>query len=311
MSFSTRPTGPEPPRRTSPAHKPADRHGRQSASVYRRRRLGCGGVLLAIVVLVVIVVKSLGGHQAAETSTEQPEPTTPPLSAEGWDPGTIITNAEMTDTSTMTEAQVQQFLDTWGKGCRPGGDGAIACLKDYQVDAATKPASASCPRPRERGQGLKASTIIWRTAQACGINPQVILVTLQKEQGLITASSSRLTQTRYDWAMGYGCPDGHDCDRQFAGFDTQVYQAAAQWKRYMNSPWSYSIIAGQVNHIPHSPDASCGAEDVMVTNRATAALYNYTPYVPTEDALNGYTEGCSADGVGNLRFYEYMKAWFR
>ncbi|QOX81562.1 hemagglutinin [Nanchangia anserum] len=204
-------------------------------------------------------------------------------------------------------AQIQEFLDTWGTGCRPGSQ---ACLKDYRTDSAPMPATASCPRQREGGRSLAASTIIWRTAQACGINPEVILVTLQKEQGLITASSSRLTGDAYAWAMGYGCPDGTNCDQQFAGFDTQVYQAAAQWKRYMNEPFSFSILAGVTNTITHAPDPACGSQQVYVENRATAALYNYTPYVPTDAAIKGDFTGCNAYGAGNLRFYQYYRAWF-
>lgn len=279
--------------------------------VYRRRRVGCAGVTLVVLAALLggfsALVRACSAPDPAPTPTVVPEPTTPPLSSEGFDPGMILSDARFTDATTMSEKDIAAFIDTWGTGCR---EGEQPCLKDYRTTSTTRPATPSCPKARQGGDNLSAATIIWRTAQACGINPQVILATLQKEQGLITASSHRLTAERYEWAMGYGCPDGGTCDRQFAGFDTQIYQAAAQWKRYMNEPRSYAIRPGVVNQIAHAPDPSCGHENVRVANKATAALYNYTPYVPTADALAGNFEGCNGPGAGNLRFYQYFTAWF-
>lgn len=299
-----------PSRRPAPPARPQ----RLPAHVYRRRRAGCGLLTLAVVVALVwavmTLVRSCAGPSELEGAQSLPEPTTPPLSSAGFNPGMIISDAEFTNAAAMSQRDIQAFLDTWGKGCRPGEGGAVACLKDYRTDSATMPASASCPRKREGGRDLAASEIIARTARACGINPQVLLVTLQKEQGLITASSGTLRAESYAWATGYGCPDGTNCDRRFAGFDTQVYQAAAQWKRYMNEPGAFAIRAGRTNEIRHGPDPGCGAQAVRVANAATAALYNYTPYVPNADALNGYFEGCGAQGAGNLRFYQYYRAWF-
>lgn len=284
---------------------------REPASVYRRRRAGCGIVVLALMLVIgTLLARACGaGTTTEETPSVAPEPTTPPLSAEGFNPAMIISDADFTDATTMDAPAIDRFLATWGKGCRTGADGT-PCLAAYRLDIDDRPASASCPSPRKGGKNLTVGEVIARTARACRINPQVILVTLQKEQGLITASGASLTRARYETAMGYGCPDGGECDPQFKGFDTQVYQAAAQWRKYMLEPASFTIRAGVPTRILHAPDPACGAQTVTVRNKATAALYNYTPYTPTQQALAGSTEGCSAAGIGNLRFYQYWHAWF-
>ena len=48
-----------------------------------------------------------------------------------------------------------------------------------------------------------AAQIIYEVARACSINPKVLLVTLQKEQGLI--QSVNPTPYMYKAAMGFGC----------------------------------------------------------------------------------------------------------
>lgn len=240
----------------------------------------------------------------------EPEPQTPPLSFKGFNPQMIISDRVFTDWQSMSEDDIQAFLDRAGKGCRRGEDGSL-CLKDYRADAAYHGRSATCRHARPEAKQVSAAYMIASTAKACQINPQMILVTLQKEQGLITASSSRLNKRRYEIAMGYGCPDGGQCDPQFYGLDTQIYQAAAQWRKYMLQPHRYGIKPGMVNHIAYSPAPQCGAADVFVKNKATAALYNYTPYVPNPDALAGKTGTCATPGIGNLNVYAYYNAWFK
>ncbi len=146
-------------------------------------------------------------------------------------------------------------------------------------------------------------------AQACGVNPQVLLVTLQKEQGLVLSTNP--SANRYNKAMGYGCPDTAACDTQYYGLQNQLYSAARQFQLYVSNPTRYTYRAGQVNSILYHPTNPCGRVSVYIQNGATAALYNYTPYVPNAAALAaGYGSGDSCSSYGNRNFYSYFTDWF-
>jgi hypothetical protein len=56
------------------------------------------------------------------------------------------------------------------------------------------------------GGNVSAGTIIAHSAQVYEINPRVLIVTLQKEQSIITSTSC--STNTISKAMGYGCPDG-------------------------------------------------------------------------------------------------------
>ncbi|MDO5672727.1 MAG: hemagglutinin [Actinomycetaceae bacterium] len=234
------------------------------------------------------------------------EPVTPVLDVSDFTPGHLISDELFYNPGTMDAAQVQDFLEKVGKGCRPG-EGGTPCLKDYREDTGTWEATSRC-QGYQGAAGETAAEIVVKAALSCGINPQVLLVTLQKEQGLLTASSQNLYPRRYETAMGYACPDGGTCDPQYFGFATQVYSAAAQFQRYRMNPAGFPFRAGGTYEIQYSPDAACGADQVTIANNATAALYNYTPYQPDLLALEGVRGSCSS--WGNRNFFGYFKAWF-
>ena len=81
----------------------------------------------------------------------------------------------------MSEAQIQSFLEAKVPRCQSG----YTCLKDWYDTSRTTTADAMCGA-YSGGMRERASTIIYKVAQACGINPQVLIVMLQKEQGLVT-----------------------------------------------------------------------------------------------------------------------------
>lgn len=214
-----------------------------------------------------------------------------PAAAQRFDPGHIISDALFTNSSAMSAEVIQRFLDSKGAHCR---DGQASCLKHY------------------REGGKSAATIIAETAQRYAINPQVLIVTLQKEVGLVTAN--RPEAWRYRSAMGYGCPDSTPgvCHGQFFGFSNQLNWAARMFRSIMNnSPTWYTPYRIGVNTIMYHPNAACGRGRVTISNRATVALYSYTPYQPNAAALTagwGGGDGCSS--YGNRNFWLYFNAWF-
>lgn len=227
-----------------------------------------------------------------------------------FDPGNIINDAMFFDAGAMTPGEISAFINAKGANCRPSS-GGTPCLKDFRQDTFTRSADGICKGSYAGAGGEWAAQIIWKVAQACSISPRVLLVLLQKEQGLVTASGAYLTPRRYEIAAGMGCPDTAACDTQYYGFYNQVYSAARQYQRYATYPKSYSYRAGVTNTIYWSPTASCGTSEVRIANQATAGLYNYTPYRPNSAALRaGYGTGDGCSAYGNRNFWLYFTDWF-
>ncbi len=170
-------------------------------------------------------------------------------------------------------------------------------------------ASGLCESVSARTNATSAQ-IIKDVSQACNINPQVLIVLLEKEQSLVTDIWP--LQTQYRNATGFACPDTAPCDPDFEGFFYQVYYAARQFQIYKSFPDNYNYIAGQTNRIYWHPDLTrCGSSNVLIENQATAALYIYTPYRPNQAALNNlYGTGDSCSSYGNRNFWRIFTDWF-
>ena len=219
--------------------------------------------------------------------------------AASFDAGRIIDDPIFTNKSTMSVNDIQNFLnskvpvcDTNHQGGSPSYPPPYICLKNYSEG------------------GRSAAQIIYDAAQQYSINPQVILVTLQKENGLVTDSWPYPWQ--YRTAMGFGCPDGEPCDAQWYGFTNQINQGARHLRNFydLNPNWYIPFSPG-VRFIPYNPNGGCGGSNVNIINRGTAALYSYTPYQPNAAALStkyGTGDGCSA--YGNRNFFNYFNDWF-
>src|SRR4028119_1439538 len=82
-------------------------------------------------------------------------------------------------------------------------------------------ATRCAPAPSRGPPAGPAATSTAKVGTACGISQRALLVLLQKEQGLVTASGTSLTPVKYRSATGYGCPDGADCDVSPYGLLTQ------------------------------------------------------------------------------------------
>lgn len=207
----------------------------------------------------------------------------------GFNAGKIIDDNVFTYANDMSIAEIQHFLDSKNS----------VCLKNYVTQ---EPLAGN-----NYGANVSAAHAIWKAGQLFGINPKVLLVTLQKEQGLITRTDC--PQWRYQTALGYGCPDTAPCST--FGFSVQLYQGARHFRGFFdqNAGWYIPYTPG-VRYIQYSPNPDCGGSNVTIQNRATASLYSYTPYQPNQAALNaGYGEApCGA--YGNRNFWLYYNQWF-
>lgn len=210
--------------------------------------------------------------------------------------------------ASLTDAQIQAFLDQSGSTCSRGADGS-ACLKSYSTSLSATAATRYCSGAVGARSGATAAQVVGAVARACGISPKVLLVKLQKEQGLVTTTNP--TAAAYEKAMGFRCPDGQPCETKYAGFANQVYNAASRFQEYRMDPGRWTYRAGMSVDVPYSPDASCGSARVTLVNAATAALYNYTPYQPNAASLAavaGTGDACSS--YGNRNFFRYYSLWF-
>ena len=270
-----------------------------------------------VVLLALLGVAGLVGVTGPAAAAAAPPPRTVLRAAvdmSQFNPGNLISDSIFFDSASMDAAAIQGFLELRNSACRPGSDGT-PCLKDFRQDTWTRPATTRCPGEYVGAANERASDIIAKVSRACGVNPRVILVTLQKEQSLVTATGASLYATRYRSAMGYGCPDTAACDAQYYGFFNQVYSAASQFKNYAQNPTRFAHRAGLVNNVRFHPNAACGSSPVLIQNQATAGLYNYTPYQPNAAALAATPGGATGAGAecaayGNRNFWYYFTLWF-
>ena len=162
------------------------------------------------------------------------------------------------------------------------------------------------------------------------VSPKALLVTLQKEQSLISASGGYSTDyTDYQdpnccssneyklaRAMGYGVPDSGSINEKYLGFYNQINWAAWQLRFNFersagNTAWDnvgYITYSGPMIEGTWRRCASCALESfdgfypidgspLYMENRATASLYYYTPHT-----YPGF--------FGNYNFVNFYIQWF-
>jgi hypothetical protein len=275
---------------------------------------------LKFVILTAFSVVGLAGVLTASASA---------LEGSDFHAGRIIDNVVFENKNSMSVDQIQQFLnskmpncDNWGTQSYAGTTRRayseargikfpLTCMKDYYENPSNHANNLTTTNGQQApipSGAISAAQIIYNAAQAYNINPQVLIVLLQKEQGLVQDDWPWPIQ--YQGATGYGCPDGADCNANYYGFYNQVTDAAWQFRHYFDNPNSFNYVVGN-NFILWNPNSSCGGSNVNIVNQATASLYNYTPYQPNAAALsNLYGSGDSCSSYGNRNFWRYFTDWF-
>ena len=255
----------------------------------------------------------------------QPQPTPSPqpvaLTGNDFEPGNLIDTATFTNQDSMTASQIQTFLESKVNGgqCdrnRSSNNQSYVppwtCLFEFQENPTTGVNNYGLfeadGSPSTVVDGKSAAEIIWQAGQDHQINPQVLLILLQKEQSLVTDNWPWTIQ--YKHATGYHCPDDSGCNSEFSGFSTQVNGAAKLFRGYLDNLDYYWYGLGE-NEILYHPNTECGRQTISIDNEATVALYLYTPYVPNQAALdNLYGTGDACSSYGNRNFWRYFQTWF-
>lgn len=170
----------------------------------------------------------------------------------------LITNTEFRQTNMVTKEAIQRYFET----------------KDSVLKGEYK--------------GKKYSDYIYESSQKYGINPVVMLATMQKEQGLINIrSDAKDVNSKIEKAFGCGVSGDKNKDlTPYLGFDKQVECAASTLRKWYDDG---------LTKVPTKMPVNSGAINQKVDNAATYSLYKYTPYTSTKN------------GGGNLLFFDVYK----
>jgi hypothetical protein len=243
-----------------------------------------------------------------------------------FNPNKLIEDNQFTDTQTFGGAAgIQQFFQT--KGSVLANTNADFLLKLNEPQDSKIKTALEDPEPN-LGRLRSAAELIWDASLKSGLNPQVIVVTLEKEQGLIanTFNDPNNLQRALNHALGFSCSDQSGCDQLFSGFYYQLFgNLDAQGNRYIGAPASlirsFNTANGRgpgvdannqvfgapiirtshvndnivIDNTQGPPNNAAATQNVTLSNLATAALYRYTPHVYN----------------GNFNFWKFFSKWFK
>lgn len=155
-----------------------------------------------------------------------------------WNPGYIISDSVFYNEDSMAPSAIQSFLESKVPSCDTNGAGRATeygrgdltraqyaatrgwhgppyvCMRDYKQNTPQMEASSTYCNAIPAGSNRSAAQIIYDISKACHINPQVLIVLLQKEQSLILDIWPLNGQ--YEDATGFACPDTAPCDPAYA-----------------------------------------------------------------------------------------------
>ncbi|NTW62303.1 hypothetical protein HGB25_02755 [Candidatus Saccharibacteria bacterium] len=242
-----------------------------------------------------------------------------------YDGAYLIDDSTLLNSSTMKIEDIQNFLASKG-----GGIANRSFLFDCGATDASevyyRNAGAPC------GQTVPASNIIYYAAQIYGINPRVILATLQKEQSLITAVNP--TDWQINQAMGYGCPTNGGCGASnfLYQIDNGTWVIRLNFERASGNMTWWFTQSTWVCGYEHAPPSKFYSPNLFprqnvnffdedgvyyrthyIANAATSSFYCYTPHAYNNP---GGLYGLPAYGTtgryysGSYNFVKYFEQWF-
>jgi hypothetical protein len=223
----------------------------------------------------------------------------------------LLDDSVMRNSATMSSGAIQGFLQTKGSG--------LAYFHDVEDCGSTSGAHYSYYATYYScGATVSAAQIIADAGRAYGINPQVILATIQKEESLVTTPNP--TSSQLNSAMGYGCPDSSGCSG-YSGFFNQIDNGTWQFRTDMDlvsglNWWgmtpSYYACNGATryysaglkpgNDVVFKDENGTGYAEFILPNAATSTLYCYTPHVYSTTSHPPYS--------GSYNFVNAFIQWF-
>ena len=189
----------------------------------------------------------------------------PAAHAVAFDQNRLIDDVEFTNVGSMSVDDVQRFLIQQGSFLAQYSENGRSAAQII-VDASLGFGDASGTI-----NGISISPVTGT------VSPAILLTLLQKEQSLISMTSQNDAALRT--AMGYSCPDSGGCNPAYAGFTKQVENAAWQLRYNYARAQGTGFSDYQVGQTACFSNPSGGTDCPTFANRATAALYRYTPHV--------------------------------
>jgi hypothetical protein len=187
-----------------------------------------------------------------------------------WNASYIIADDKFI-AQTMTEQQIQDFLNAQNSYLRN-----YVIPAPYSVDGYMT-SNMVGPNDSVNATGWSVPHLIYSVQNWYGINAQVILTTLQKEQSLIT--NPNLNQYGINWAMGYAVPDSGNRNYGYAGIARQIDWGGYQFRYNLDK--ANSTDSTERNKVaPYFTGNTVTIDGVptLMGTGATASLYRYTPH---------------------------------
>jgi hypothetical protein len=259
-----------------------------------RRILRLGAAFL----LTTVLVLSFVSHVRADTFNQN----------------RIIDDGVFDNANSMSAAQINNWLNA---------NFPSSCISTNNGFSSPDPVGYNPSQGYLYGGNVSGGQAIYDAAQAYGLNPQVLIATLQKESSVVSGTASYHCQY-INTAMGYGCPDSGSCPTNpatMSGFSKQVIHAAWLLKfgeqrsegnigfNVQKPGWDNSddpqtcyggpMTQGTYQRCPSGASAfydgytTIDGTAVHMDDGATAALYWYTPHFS-----------------GNQHFFSLFTSWF-
>jgi hypothetical protein len=169
-----------------------------------------------------------------------------------FDANEIVGSAPMQDEDTLDTTRLTAFLEA-----TPYGQASF--LAEYS------------------SHGVSAVSAIVAAANASAINPLVLLVRAEMDQGLVGSASYPSPASRVEYAFGCGCAAPGNCDPAYAGFDVQVSCLAAALRESLDAVAAHGKTDGGWG--PGIAGTTLDGVQVTPKDDSTASLYQYTPVV--------------------------------
>ncbi|MDD5552183.1 MAG: FG-GAP-like repeat-containing protein, partial [Candidatus Pacebacteria bacterium] len=222
-----------------------------------------------------------------------------------FNPNKLVSDVDFINTSSMSVSGIQKFLET--------NNSVLADINPKRL-CGTK--TTACTNTKTAAQLIYEAAVLRASGQSVGINAGAILVTLQKEQSLITKTSwldncsagsscpYPTLQYALDWAMGYSVyeEDGTRIE-ELKGFKQQLLGVPGSWwgaprslrNNYNLGRGPNGYYLGDSFVLSNTTGYYCvpSSQRVKPTTKATMSLYRYTPHV-----FNG-----------NYNFWYYWNKW--
>lgn len=168
-----------------------------------------------------------------------------------FDRDRLLDDALYVDAESMTAAQIQAFFEATPYGRR-------SWLADMEFG------------------GVRVSELVSRAARAHHINPLMLLGRMQNEQGLVSRNFTASTIPRF----GLGC---NQTNPRAAALDAQLECAATTLESQFQK-----AERGENNFPVGRPAQTLDRVTVTPENKATSAMYAYTPWEGTRAGNGSY-----------------------